>query len=90
MTRAEPTRSLAPAELAQVARSRAPGLVLRSVPNPHLALRAALAELPAGGCALAAGSIYLAGIARRLWAERDPVGRVAVTRGRPEPPIVGG
>lgn len=90
VTRAEPTRSLAPAEVAQVARARAPGLVARSVPSPHLALRAALAELPPGGCALAAGSVYLAGIARRLWAERDPAARVAVTRGRPDPPIVGG
>ncbi|HJO25085.1 MAG: folylpolyglutamate synthase/dihydrofolate synthase family protein [Myxococcota bacterium] len=90
LTRAEATRSLAPAEVAQVARTRAPELAARCVPNPHRALRAALEQLPPGGCALATGSVYLAGIARRVWAEPLPTVRPAVTRGRPESPIAGG
>lgn len=89
-TRAEPTRSLAPAELVRAARARAPGLAARSVSDPHRALDAVLAELPPGGCALAAGSVYLAGIARRVWADRDPEARVAVAPGGPESPSVGG
>ena len=41
VTRAEAARSLDPAEVAAAVRAARPGLALRVVPNPHLALRAA-------------------------------------------------
>lgn len=88
VTRAEPTRSLAPAEVARAAGAQAADLALRCVPNPHLALRAALADLPPGGCAVATGSIYLAGIARRVWA--DPVKPVPVPPSHSAPPLARG
>ena len=79
LTRAEPIRSLDPAEVAAVARAVRPELALCVVPNPHLALRAAREALPAGTALCATGSVYLAGIARRVL--RDPAPeRVAVTR----------
>lgn len=90
VTRADPTRSLAPAEVARVARAQRADLVTRCVPNPHLALRAALDGLGSDGCALATGSVYLAGIARRIWSEPAPGARVGITRTRPAPPVVGG
>jgi dihydrofolate synthase/folylpolyglutamate synthase len=40
VTRAEAARSQAPEEIAAAIRARAPGLSLRVVPNPHLAVRA--------------------------------------------------
>jgi dihydrofolate synthase/folylpolyglutamate synthase len=80
VTRAEPTRSLAAAEVAAAARRRAPGLPLRVVPNPHLALRAAAEGLEAADCVCATGSVYLAGIARRVLAAPEPAAGVAVTR----------
>jgi folylpolyglutamate synthase/dihydropteroate synthase len=64
LTRAEPRRSLEPAEIAAAARSAAPELPLRVVPNPHLALRAAAEALGPGDCLCATGSVYLAGLAR--------------------------
>jgi folylpolyglutamate synthase/dihydropteroate synthase len=67
VTRAEAARSLDPAEVAAAARAARPGLALRVVPNPHLALRAARESAPRDGLLVATGSIYLAGIARRLW-----------------------
>ncbi len=67
VTRAEPTRSLDPAEIAAAARAARPGLALRAVPNPHLALRAARETTAPDGLLVASGSVYLAGIARRLW-----------------------
>jgi hypothetical protein len=39
------------------------------VPNPHLALRAARESVPPEGRLVATGSVYLAGLARRLWRE---------------------
>jgi dihydrofolate synthase/folylpolyglutamate synthase len=66
LTRAEPVRSLDPAEIAAVARAVSPGVELRVVPNPHLALRAAREALAPDALLCAAGSIYLAGIARRV------------------------
>jgi dihydrofolate synthase/folylpolyglutamate synthase len=66
VTRAEPTRSLAPAEVAAAVRARGAGLDLRVVPNPHLAVRAAAAALGPDDCLCATGSVYLAGIARRI------------------------
>ena len=64
LTRAEPRRSLDPAEIAVAARAAAPELPLRVVPNPHLALRAAAEALGPGDCLCISGSVYLAGIAR--------------------------
>jgi dihydrofolate synthase/folylpolyglutamate synthase len=64
VTRAEPTRSLDPAALAAAVRRASPGLALRVVPNPHLALRAAAEALAADHLLCATGSVYLAGIAR--------------------------
>jgi len=67
ITRAEPTRSLDPGEIAAATRAARPGLELRVVPNPHLALRAARESAAADELLVATGSVYLAGIARRLW-----------------------
>ncbi|MDJ0851198.1 MAG: folylpolyglutamate synthase/dihydrofolate synthase family protein [Myxococcota bacterium] len=81
VTRAEAVRSLAPEEVAAAVRRRAPDLALRVVPNPHLALRAACQGLGEGDCVCATGSVYLAGIARRVLAASDPAAGVAVSRG---------
>jgi dihydrofolate synthase/folylpolyglutamate synthase len=67
LTRAEPRRSLEPDEIAVAARAAAPGLPMRVVPNPHLALRAAAEALGPGDCLCATGSVYLAGLARSVW-----------------------
>jgi len=64
LTRAEPQRSLEPAEIASAARAAAPDLPLRVVPNPELALRAAAEALGPDDCLCVTGSVYLAGIAR--------------------------
>ena len=66
MTRAEPTRSQDPAAIAAAVRRAAPGLALRVVPNPHLALRAAAGALSPDHLLCATGSVYLAGIARSM------------------------
>jgi dihydrofolate synthase/folylpolyglutamate synthase len=81
-TRAEPSRSLAPGDVAAAVRAAAPALPVRVVPNPHLALRAAAAALAPGECLLATGSVYLAGIARRVLRHGDPAAGVEVTRRR--------
>ena len=73
VTRAEPTRSLAPDEVATAVRAAAPGLRLRVVPNPQLALAAARDAVEREGLLVATGSVYLAGLARRAWrAPRAP------------------
>ena len=64
MTRAERVRSQDPAAIAAAIRRAAPGLVLRVVPNPQLALRAAAEALAPDHLLCATGSVYLAGIAR--------------------------
>jgi dihydrofolate synthase/folylpolyglutamate synthase len=68
ITRAEPLRSLTPGEVAEAFRAAAPGLELRIVPNPHLALRAAREATGAEDLLCATGSFYLAGIARSVLA----------------------
>lgn len=68
VTRAEPTRSLKPADVAAAVRAAAPGARVRAVPNPHLALRAAREGLGEDDLVCAAGSVYLAGLARRVLA----------------------
>jgi dihydrofolate synthase/folylpolyglutamate synthase len=70
VTRAEPTRSLAPGEIATAVRAAAPDLPLEIVPDPRLAVRAALAGLAAEDLLCVTGSVYLAGIARRLLRSR--------------------
>jgi dihydrofolate synthase/folylpolyglutamate synthase len=78
VTRAEPTRSLDPSELAEAVRAVAPGAELRVVPNPHLALRAARASLGRDDLLIATGSFYLAGLARRILGEA--LAQVGVSR----------
>jgi len=92
VTRAEPHRSLAPQEVAAAVRRAAPAADLRVVPNPHLALRAAAEAQGDDELLLAAGSVYLAGLAREVWARLPEPGRVAVTRsgGRAPAPPAGG
>jgi dihydrofolate synthase/folylpolyglutamate synthase len=68
VTRAEPTRSQDPAAIAAAVRRASPGLALRVVPNPHLALRAAAEALSPDHLLCATGSVYLAGIARGVLA----------------------
>jgi dihydrofolate synthase/folylpolyglutamate synthase len=69
LTRADPRKSLDPVELAPLLRALAPGLEVRVVPNPHLALRAARAAASPADLVCATGSVYLAGIARAVLAE---------------------
>ncbi len=80
VTRAEATRSLAPESVAEAVRRAAPDLAVRVVPNPHLAVRAARDGLGEDDLLLATGSIYLAGIARRVLLEYDGSQRVSVSR----------
>jgi dihydrofolate synthase/folylpolyglutamate synthase len=87
-TRAEAARSLDPAALAAAVAAAAPGVALRCVPNPHLALRAAREALGPDDLLVATGSVYLAGIARAVLAG-EPA-EVAVSRRAavpaPDPP----
>jgi dihydrofolate synthase/folylpolyglutamate synthase len=87
VTRAEAARSLAPEAIAAAVRAAAPDVALRVVPNPHLALRAAREAADAADLVVATGSVYLAGIARRLW--REPPAPVRVSRRPPTPSGVG-
>jgi dihydrofolate synthase/folylpolyglutamate synthase len=80
VTRAESVRSLSPADVATAIRAAAPGVSVRVVPNPHLALRAAREEIGAEDLLCASGSIYLAGIARRVLCESTASGRVSVSQ----------
>ncbi len=78
VTCAEPTRSLSAAEVAAAVRARAPGLAVRVFSTPDLALGAAADGLGPEDCLCAAGSVYLAGIARRVLREpQTAVGRHA-------------
>jgi dihydrofolate synthase/folylpolyglutamate synthase len=72
LTRAEPMRSLDPGEIAAVAHRVQPGLSMRVVPNPHLALRTAREMLAPDALLCATGSVYLAGIARRVLRDLAP------------------
>ncbi len=88
ITRAEPTRSLEPQQIAAAARGVASDLELQVVPNPHLALRAAAESQAEGELLCVTGSVYLAGIARRLLRDAaETAGRVQVSR-RPPPRLV--
>lgn len=70
VTRAEPVRSLDPAEVARAIRASAPRLTLHAVPNPFLAVRAASEGLREDDLLVATGSVYLAGVARRILRDR--------------------
>jgi dihydrofolate synthase/folylpolyglutamate synthase len=70
VTRAEPLRSLPPRELAALVRERAPAVPLEVVADPEKAVELARDALPQGLRLCATGSIYLAGVARRVLRER--------------------
>jgi dihydrofolate synthase/folylpolyglutamate synthase len=89
LTRADAARSLAPAEIAGLVRRLAPEVALRVVPNPHLALRAARERVEDADLLCAAGSIYLAGIARRVLRHAPGGARIAVTHRVDRDPFVG-
>jgi len=69
VTVAEPHRSLSVEELCDAIRRVAPSVDLRSMPDPESALRIARADLGRGDLLCATGSVYLAGIARRVLRE---------------------
>lgn len=69
-TQAEPIRSLPAKELASEIRERAPDLEVESIDDPEAASLAARAALLPGVRLCATGSIYLAGIARRVLLNR--------------------
>jgi len=87
VTRADPDRSEPPERIARSLRALDPAPRVLVEPDPRLALRRAFAALAADDLLLATGSVYLAGLARRvlrrlLRAQRDgvapstfPVGR---------------
>jgi dihydrofolate synthase/folylpolyglutamate synthase len=79
VTRAEPTRSLPPETLAAAVRTAAPNVSLRVVPDPRRAVAEARANLASDDLLCATGSVYLAGIARRVLRQED----------RPRPAAVG-
>jgi dihydrofolate synthase/folylpolyglutamate synthase len=70
-TRAEPTRSLPAGTLAERIRALAPAIPVEAIEDPVEAVRRARAALPPAGRLCATGSVYLAGIARRVLGARD-------------------
>jgi dihydrofolate synthase/folylpolyglutamate synthase len=77
VTRAEPLRSLPPAELATLVRERAPSVAIEVIDDPEKATLRARESLAPGLRLCATGSIYLAGVARRVLRER-------IARGGPD------
>ena len=73
-TRAEPIRSLDPMELADRVRGAWPAVRVSAIEDPERALRDARGGVEAGGVLSATGSVYLAGIARRVWREAGTPG----------------
>ena len=67
VTCAEPIRSLGAEDLAAVVRAHSPSLNLRVLHDPHRAARAARESVGPGRILIAAGSIYLAAVAREAW-----------------------
>ena len=65
-TTADSTRSRSAEELALALESLAPGLEVRALTEPCDALREALCPLTAGDLLCVTGSMYLAGVARRI------------------------
>ncbi len=68
VTKAEPTRSLEPADVASALRALKLDVAVHSEAEPERALRLALDGLEADDLVCAAGSVYLAGVARRVLA----------------------
>lgn len=71
VTRADPIRSLDPDVLAEFIRAYRPGLTVRTVADPILAVRSACQTLAAESSLCITGSVYMAGVARTALAE-DP------------------
>ena len=63
---------------------------LRVVPNPHLAVRAAAEALAPQHALCVTGSVYLAGIARRVLGEGGPAAGIAVSCAPGSGPRAGG
>jgi dihydrofolate synthase/folylpolyglutamate synthase len=80
VTRAEPVRSLSPSEVAKAIRAADPRVSVQVLPNPQLALRTARDELGAEDLLCVAGSIYLAGIARRVFCDAGSNERISGSR----------
>jgi len=68
ITCADPVRSTDPGEVESIVRQCAPRCVVESVASPERALRAVRERAGSGDRIVAAGSVYLAGIARRVLA----------------------
>ncbi|MEM7413271.1 MAG: Mur ligase family protein [Myxococcota bacterium] len=68
-TRAEPIRALDPNELVAAVQARRSTLPVLAIDDAEEALRRTRAALPSGTTLCASGSVYLAGIARRLWSD---------------------
>ncbi len=66
-TRAEPHRSIEAAALASLVGEQRPGMSVREIADPAVAAREARADTRADDLLVAAGSIYLAAIAREQW-----------------------
>ena len=66
LTRADPIRSLDPSEIARRVRARRADVPLHVVEDPSEAIRGARDALASGELLCAVGSVYLAGIARRI------------------------
>ncbi len=79
LTRADPDRSIDVDLLARAVRDAGYRGQLSSQEDPELAVRSALDEAPAGGLLCIAGSVYLAGIARRIL-DRGTAGRSATPK----------
>ena len=69
LTRAEPTRSAAPEALRDLLAAKASGARIDVEPDPERALSVALSTAGPRDLLCATGSFYLAGPARRRWAE---------------------
>jgi dihydrofolate synthase/folylpolyglutamate synthase len=80
VTRAEPIRSLAPDDVAQAIQAIAPQVPVTVVPNPHLAIRAAREKIGPEDLLCVAGSVYLAGIARKVLKDLELAQSVQVSR----------
>ena len=72
LTRALAARSLEPAALSAAIHRLAPNATLEIVPDPNTALRRAWETRAEGEALCAAGSFFLAGIARRVWLAERP------------------
>jgi folylpolyglutamate synthase/dihydropteroate synthase len=74
LTCADEHRSRDPESIAREVRARLPGLAIEVIASAPLALREVRARLAPDAVGCATGSVYLAGIARRIW--REPAGGV--------------